>query len=376
MDEDNKEHPFDKTVTRRTFLKAAALALAASQFSGERVVDKPRMQDNKNRAELVAEINAMSLEELETEVYKKQSVIPDSAPIADRLSEITRIEEDSVIMNVGTSVGRMSLDSVFGDGIDPREVDFGEEQDKYELFLQYFRIPEGMREACTIEMIDIWDLINSPSSCQRSNSDMHCEPGVSVVDNYINQFDPKVAINFIGTAYVRSKLDLETFAWAVEDALDHYISKGVIPVLTTFPQPPNSDEEPYKSWFSDPKIIVHPGQTVEKVREETIDYRSSMLPENALKYNVMLIKLAEIYQIPIINLQRGVVESAENNGTAVPGPYFYSDEIDPEHFSSTHRYLTPLKVPTDGSKFESGEQAASYFIVQTLCDMVANQSES
>lgn len=372
MSETPQSTPEDqRKMSRRQFLRWGAKAtgvVAGAAILGELGVDVNRVnaQEVKETSEIIAGIEAMSLDQLEAEVFENYPVIPEIAPIADRINQIARIPEGSYIMKAGTSVSRGILESIYS--VDPNDINLRNEQYKVNEVLEHCQIPQDALEACTVEGADVDQLLYEPLFCR---GPMHCPPNTSVVDAYIDYYDPKASINFIGTNMVRNGYTLEEFANSTEEMINHYIDKGVIPILTTFPQPPNSTDEEYRVWFNEPVPIVHPGQNEQDVIQSEIEYRSSYLPENALKYNVLLLKLAEKHQIPIINTERGVVEMAKGNGTVQPNENW--SEIDPQHFSSK-RHPESLTLPDRGSKFETGEEAVSYFTVQTLYEILAHQS--
>jgi len=371
-------------LTRRDFLRAMAGGVAAGLTAGLWINSKNRSSidsspplDSEIRIhELISQIESLSLEELELQVFHEYPVIPNIESMSKRINQITIIEEGSTLMKAGTSVAVGLLESIYAEDVDQSQIDLGIEQYKLDLVLRYLQIAPGSINSASVIGTDVNQLLHDPLFCT-DMLQMNCPPNMSVIDAYIENFDPSVSINFFGTNAVRYEISLEDFATNIQELIDHYVLKGVIPILTTFPHPPNSSDEVYRAWFEEPIPIVHPGQTEEEVIENDIEFRSHMLPQNALKYNLLLLKIAERNQIPIINLERGVVESALHNGTRTVDQY--SDEIDPEHFSQQRidflnpTLTNPLHVPPEGELFQYGEEAVSYFVIQTLYGILLHQ---
>ncbi len=357
----------DKALSRRDFLKlsGAATAHAALTLTGVAAVAESFQVQPESIAQRVEN---MPLSELEALVYEKTPVVPDIAEISERLQGIARIEPGGKLMKAGSSVAQGMLKSAFGEDA---EVNLGREQGVFDEVQRYFHFPEGAIEAASVVGSDMDTLLYESMYCR---GPMPCPPNTSVIDAYIDYYHPWVSINFVGSNLVRRDVPFEVFEGFVETYINHFVHKGVIPIMTTFPHPRSSEHEPYNTWFNDPQPIGGRGMTKEEEATEQIEYRSSMLPENALKYNAILIEVAKKYQVPIINLQRGVVESAANNGTWLAMPP-RMPEIDPEHFShSIGEARSTLTLPPTGGRFENGEQAVSYFTLLTLSELIRAQA--
>lgn len=382
MTEDNSEpKPQASKMSRRDFLGAVGTFFGKTALEKvphlEARVSTAKQEDEPSRKtieEIVAEVEAMSLEELEHALYVEYPPVPDIKPIADRINAITDIPEGSTLMKAGTSVAGLQLSSLYGETIDPSEIDLGDEQFKVEKVFSHLNIPHGAMDSATISGVDIPGLFD-PMLCRNEL----CAPGEGVVDAYLSRYEhTKVSINFIGTNLVRQKASLKEFAEFTQFLLDYYVDNNVIPILTTFPHPRNANEEPYKSWFENPapleKESLH-GRDPEEWMKEEIEQHKLFLPENALKYNVLLLKLAELNQIPIINVQRGIVEMAENNGSLLPTEEILIPEVDPLHLSSSYGGASKaLTLPPEGRKFPTAEEAVSYFTVQTLYEILEHQA--
>lgn len=343
-------------ISRRKFLRWGAAGAAAAGLA----VAGIRLRQNKDDVEptstpslesIVAKVESMPLSELERLMYVETPVIPDMEKFGDELDRFG-IAKDSSVWLTGSSVA-LGMGESIQVGVD----------ESFSDVMSYFNfhLPVGDIVDANIAYGADIPAFFSPSFCQ---NETYCGPNDSLAEGFVNYYHPKISINFFGTNMVRNKVTLKEFADNFDELVRFYKDRGVFPILTTFPEPPNAKEEPYRSWFESPSAIVRPGENeAEKVREE-IEYRSSMRPENALKYNALIIEIARMHEIPVINLQRGVVESAKYNGT-VTALDRNDNDIDPEHFSS-YREPRPLAIPQDGEKFEKGEQAVSYFVLEAL----------
>lgn len=361
-----------KTISRRDFLKGSVAmggALATRNVPSLDVEQQAEIEQPLE--ELVAEVEALSLEDLEYEMYEKYPVVPDIEPIRDRLNTITDIPENSNLMKAGTSVASGMLESIFGENIDQREIDLGQEQFKLELVFSHFQIPPESFDGAVLTGSDAVGLLD-PMQC----SSEICRPNESTLDAYVREYNPKVAINFVGTNMLRGRTSLMDFANNIEMLIDYYVSKGVVPILTTMPLPANDTDEEYVEWFNNPVVPETKdlyGKPVEEWIEEEIEYRSVFRPGNAFKHNVLLLRMSEKYEVPIINLQRGIVESVVENGNVMPSATV--PERDPAHFSHVRpEEVNALKLPATGGEFATGEEAVSYFTIQTLYEILKDAS--
>ncbi len=355
--------------SRRDFLKGAGLLLAGKALHFK-MPENSQTQTEKTVQDLVKEVESLSEAELHKELFQNYAVVPDITPIKDRLNAITTIPEGSTLMKTGTSVAHGMFESIYGEGINQSEINLGDDQYKAEVVQKYLEIPNGALNAAVISGIDAPQLLYDSMFCVTSEA-LPCPPGKSVIDAYIDHYNPKIAINFIGSNMIRNNTSLEDFGKNAEELIQHEIDRGIIPILTTIPEAPTATEEPYKSWFENPKAVVDPGQSPEDAKKEEIKYRTVSRPENTMKYNVLLLKIAEQHQIPIINLQRGVVESALSNGTITAEETNWG-EVDPEHFSYAHE-TSPLTVQNIDQKFQYGEVAVSYFTIETIYNILEGQ---
>ncbi|MEO8581745.1 MAG: hypothetical protein ABI425_04195 [Patescibacteria group bacterium] len=368
---EQSQHSEPKKMNRREFLRLA-VKTGVSLVGGAVLSDltlrgNPRASSNEEDSklqeselttriqELITDIKKMSLTELEQQIFNECPVIPHLAQVKEHLQQITDIPKGSILLKAGTSVAWNMLQSIYGTDVNPDQINFGAEQEKLRLVLEYFQLPSWALEQASLLGEDIDQLLHDPLFCSKKPRDvvtspysMPCPPNLSVIDAYIDYFHSKVAINFVGTNLMHNEVSLEEFAMKLKDLIQHYLSKNVIPILTTLPHPPNDNSEVYREWYGESK--------------ETI-----FLPENALRYNLLIVKLAELYQVPLINLERGVVELAEHDGTVFLSSM--TTQIDPIHFSHTPE-KHPLRKPEADKKFQTGEEAVSYFTVLTLYELL------
>ncbi|MEO8581753.1 MAG: twin-arginine translocation signal domain-containing protein [Patescibacteria group bacterium] len=366
-----------ETLSRRDFLKGLGVAGAALTTAA---VVPSFLSEGKVRAEdgieeLLSQIESMSLVELEQAIFHEYPVIPDLEKIGERLKSITDISKGGTLMKSGTSVAWGMLRSIYGDNVNQESIDFGDEKYKLEKVLEYFQIPFWAIDICAISGVDIGQLIHDSYTCIGLTQEqrpfdvppMPCLPNTGVNDSYIEHFKPDVALNFIGTNLIRHGTSLNDFALQVQELITYYLSNGIIPILTTFPQPKNSTDEVYKNWFEHPKLYIPADKKAEDVVNEALKDRVLFVPERAFKYNILLLKMAEMYQIPIINTERGAVERAQNDGIVTTE--YGGAEIDPLHFSKLLD-IPPFEMPKENEKFRYGEQTITYFTVQTLYELL------